>query len=103
MRFAYADPPYLGCGRYYADQHPDALAWNDAETHRALIARLVADYPDGWAMSLHSPSLRVLLPMCPDDCRVGFWGKTFAFFKPGVPVAYAHEPVIFRGGRKRGR
>lgn len=103
MKFAYADPPYLGCGHLYAAHHPEARAWDDPETHRALIARLAADYPDGWAMSLSSPSLRTILPMCPEDCRVGFWGKTFAVYKPGVPVAYASEPVIFRGGRKRGR
>lgn len=27
-RFAYADPPYLGCAeRYYGDKHPDARAF----------------------------------------------------------------------------
>ena len=103
MRFAYADPPYLGCGRLYAAHHQGALQWDDPKTHRGLIARLCADYPDGWAMSLSSPSLRILLPMCPDDCRVGPWVKPFAVFKPNVPVAYAWEPVIFRGGRRRGR
>lgn len=103
MRFAYADPPYLGCGDLYAKHHPDALVWNDPETHRALIARLVADYPDGWALSLSSPSLRVLLPMCPEDCRVMAWVKPFAVFKVNVGVAYAWEPVILRGGRRRTR
>ena len=99
MRFAYADPPYLGCGRLYAAHHQGALQWDDPKTHRGLIARLCADYPDGWAMSLSSPSLRILLPMCPDDCRVGPWVKPFAVFKPNVNPAYAWEPVIFRGGR----
>lgn len=103
MRFGYADPPYLGCGKMYADQHPDALLWDDPETHRALVARLVAEYPDGWAMSLHVPSLRVILPMCPEDVRIGVWVKPFAAFKPNVNPAYAWEPVIFRGGRKRTR
>lgn len=100
MRFAYADPPYLGCGRLYADHHPNARDWDDPETHRALIARLCDEYPDGWAMSLSEPSLRVLLPMCPDDARTGSWVKPFAVFKPNVNPAYAWEPVIFRGGRK---
>jgi hypothetical protein len=31
------------------------------------------------------------------------WVKPFAIFKPGVGVAYAWEPVIVRGGRKRTR
>lgn len=103
MRFAFADPPYLGCGRLYAAHHDQALAWDDPETHRTLIARLVDEYPDGWLMCLSSPSLRTILPMCPDDCRVGSWVKPFAAFKAGVTVAYAWEPVIFRGGRKRPR
>jgi hypothetical protein len=103
MRFAYADPPYLGCGRLYAAHHPAALDWDDPETHRALIERLTDEYPDGWALSLHVPSLRVLLPMCPDDVRVSPWVKTFAVFRPNVNPAYAWEPVIWRGGRQHTR
>jgi hypothetical protein len=100
MRFAYADPPYLGQGlKHYKSSHRDAAVWDSLDAHRDLIARLVADYPDGWALSASSPSLRVLLPMCPDDIRVGAWVKPFASFKPNVNPAYAWEPVLFRGGR----
>lgn len=103
MRFAYADPPYLGlAAKFYGDQHPEAAAYDDPETHRALIERLCDEY-DGWAMSLHTPSLRAILPMCPPDVRVGAWCKSFASYKPGVHPAYAWEPIIFRGARKRGR
>jgi hypothetical protein len=100
MRFAYADPPYLGCGKLYAARHPNALDWDDPETHRGLFARLADEYPDGWAVSCSSPSLRTLLPMTPDDTRIGAWVKPFAIFKPNVGVAYTWEPVLFRGGRK---
>lgn len=103
MRFAYADPPYLGCGKLYAKNHPDAMSWDDPETHKRLIERLSAEYPDGWALSLSTPSLQMLLPMVPSDCRVGAWVKPFASFKPNVNPAFAWEPVIWRGGRKRGR
>ena len=103
MKFAYADPPYLGCGALYAKHHPEALVWDDPDEHRRLVERLVSEYPDGWAMSLSTPSLRTILPMCPDDCRVLAWVKPFAVFKPNVGVAYAWEPVIFRGGRRRTR
>ena len=103
MRFAYADPPYLGCGALYAGNHAGALAWDDPATHRRLIGRLSDEWPDGWALSISTPSLRTLLPMCPADVRVGAWVKPFCSFKPGVPVAYAWEPIIFRGGRRRGR
>lgn len=99
MRFAYADPPYLGCGKLYAAHHRDALDWDDPAEHRRLIDRLSAEYPDGWALSASTPSLRTLLPMCPDDVRIAAWVKPFAAFKANVRVAYTWEPVIFRGGR----
>jgi hypothetical protein len=99
MRFAYADPPYLGCGALYAKHHPDALVWDDPAEHQRLIDRLCDEYPNGWALSLHEPSLRVILNMCPEDVRVAAWVKPFASFKPGVTRAWTWEPVIFRGGR----
>ena len=102
MRFAYADPPYLGMGKRYKE-HPDSMVWDDPKRHQQLINELSEGFPDGWAMSLSSPSLRTLLPMCPEDVRVMAWVKPFAVFKPNVNPAYAWEPVIVRGGRKRGR
>jgi hypothetical protein len=103
MRFAYADPPYLGCGRLYLKHHPSALDWNDPEAHRSLIARLSEKWPDGWAYSLSSTTLHTILPMCPADVRVMAWVKPFASFKPNVNPAYTWEPVIVRGGRKRSK
>jgi hypothetical protein len=104
MKFAYADPPYLGCGRkHYGKLHADAGVYDTVEGHAALIERLVQDFPDGWALSMTSTSLRTFLPLCPADVRVGAWVKPFAVFKPGVNPGYAWEPVIFGGGRKLGR
>ena len=103
MRIAYADPPYLGCCKVYQHHHPDGLCWDDEATHAALIQRLVDDFPDGWALSLSASTLRALLPLCPAGVRVGIWVKPFASFKPNVTPAYAWEPVIFTGGRRRGR
>ena len=103
MRFAYADPPYLNCGALYAKHHPNAMDWDDPEVHRRLISRLVDEYSDGWAMSASSPSLRTVLPMCPEKARMLAWVKPFCSFKPGVGLAYAWEPVIFVGGRRRKR
>lgn len=99
MRVAYADPPYLGCCGLYQHFHPDGRCWDDLSTHAALIGRLESDFPDGWALSASSPSLRDLLPFCPADCRISPWVKPFAVFKPNVNPAYAWEPVIWRGGR----
>jgi hypothetical protein len=101
MKFAYADPPYLGCGKLYADAHPDALDWNDPATHRALIERLTDEWPDGWALSLNTPSLRTILPMCPDDVRVAAACKSFAQVRRTSRVQWMWEPVIFRGGRPK--
>lgn len=98
MKFAYADPPYLGCCSLYGHDHRSGC-WDDLETHRALIAHLELDYPDGWAMSATSGSLRTLLPECPSGVRVAAWAKSFCAFKRGVRPAYSWEPIIFRGGR----
>src|SRR5262245_60258228 len=92
MRMAYADPPYVG----QAQKHYGKAEVN----HRLLIAHLCDDFPDGWALSCSSPSLRLLLPLCPEDVRIAAWVKPFAIFKPNVNPAYAWEPVIFRGGRQ---
>ena len=94
MRFAYADPPYIGqARRHYGCGEVD---------HARLIADLQAY--DGWALSCSSPSLRELLPMCPPETRVMAWVKPFAIFKPNVNPAYAWEPVLVKvGPRKRER
>lgn len=48
MKFAYADPPYIGqAKRHYQSEEVD---------HEKLIKRLINEYPDGWALSL-SPLL----------------------------------------------
>jgi len=99
MRVAYADPPYPGLAHYYKAQ-PEYTGELD---FRDLLARLGHDYPDGWALSLHSPALRTILPLCPPETRVTAWVKPFASFKPGVGVAYAWEPVLVYGGRRRTR
>lgn len=95
MKFAYADPPYIGCGHRYPEKRE--------VNHLALIERLVTEFPDGWALSCSTPSLKYLLSLCPDGTRVAAWVKPFAIFKPGVNPSYSWEPVLFRGGRKRTR
>lgn len=104
VKFAYAAPPYLGCSRkHYGHQHAEADLYDTLEGHRALIERLQAEFPDGWTLSCTSGNLRDILPMCPPRARVAAWVKPFASFKVNVNPAYAWEPVIFMGGRKRGR
>jgi hypothetical protein len=101
MKFAYADPPYIG----QAKKHYKNEALCAEVDHNELLTRLSDEYPDGWALSCSSPSLRQILsyPACPSDIRVMAWVKPFAIFKPNVNPAYAWEPVIVRGGRKHDR
>ncbi len=86
MKIAYADPPYLGCANlYHEKQEVD---------HKKLILEL--ETYDAWALSCHSPSLKILLPMCPEHVRIAAWVKPFASFKPNVNPAYAWEPVLYK-------
>lgn len=99
MKFAYADPPYIGQAFKHYKSDP-----NCAEVdHQELIAMLLREYPDGWVLSCSSVSLKEILGYCPPGVRVGSWVKPFSSFKPGVTVAYTWEPVVFMGGRKRPR
>lgn len=92
MRWAYADPPYMGqAKKFYANERD----YSGEVDQVALIRRLQSDFPEGWALSLHVNSLKTLLPLC-DGARVGAWVKPFAFFKPGVSPKYAWEPIIFK-------
>lgn len=102
-RYAYADPPYLGCAKRHYSDHPDHAIYDTVEGHAALIDRLEFEFPDGWALSMGSSNLPSLLPIMPAGIRIGAWIKPFANYKPNVNPAYAWEPVIFKGGRKRGR
>jgi hypothetical protein len=97
MRFAYADPPYIGQAKKHYSADPRCAEVD----HSDLIARLVRDYPDGWALSLSSPTLRQVLSLCPETVRVAAWVKPFCAFKANVNPAYAWEPVIWMGGRAR--
>jgi hypothetical protein len=114
IRFAYADPPYPGKARKYYGDHPDYAGEVD---HAELIARLEADFPDGWALSTGAAALQQVLALMPPprprgaagggvrfQFRVLAWCKPLA--QPGsdrgpAPAAlYGWEPVIIRGGRR---
>ncbi|MEN6404018.1 MAG: hypothetical protein ABFD94_18895 [Armatimonadia bacterium] len=97
MIFAYADPPYIGQAKKHYGTHPDYAGEVD---HAVLIARLVAEFPDGWALSLSAQSLQRILALCPDDVRVLIWVKRYHGMLPGLRLQYGYEPVIMRGGRQ---
>lgn len=98
MRFAYADPPYPRLARkYYKDEEVCAEV-----DHRELVDRLVAEYPDGWALSTSSAALIKIAKLCPDDGRIAVWVKGS---RAGVSfrARSAYEPVIIWRGRPRRR
>lgn len=104
MIFAYADPPYIGQAQKHYSNDPDC-----AEVDHAELIRRLMQY-GGWALSASSTSLWTIARLMddkgfviPEDARIGAWIKPFCSFKPNVNPAYAWEPVIFWGGRKRGR
>ncbi len=97
---AYADPPYIGQAKKHYANHPDFAGEVD---HNLLIERLMDEFQDGWALSCSSPSLKIILPMCPEKTRVMAWTRTYASLKPGVWPCYAWEPVLMFGGRKAQR
>jgi hypothetical protein len=99
MKFAYADPPYLGQGKKRYGDHPEAGIWDSKEAHLDLIARLCNEFSDGWVLSCNPADLRWILPACPELTRVGAWVKPFHQIRP-TSVQFAWEPVVFYGGRK---
>lgn len=100
MRFAYADPPYIGQARKHYSDDPKCAEVD----HAALITSLANDY-DGWALSCKSDAkeLAWLISLCKQEVRLGAWVKPFCSFKPNVNPAYAWEPVVFFSPVKRKR
>jgi len=100
MKFAYADPPYYLQGkRLYGKHHADAAIWDTKEAHIELVQRLVAEYPDGWALSCNPANLRWLYAETPEQTRICVYAKTFHQIRVNVAVQYAWEPVLVYGGR----
>ena len=99
MKFAYADPPYYKHGkRLYGKLHNDSAVWDNKQSHLDLIARLYAEYPDGFALSCSPTDLAWILPAYP-KLRVCVWVKTFHQIL-AITVQYSWEPVLLHGGRK---
>ena len=100
MKFAYADPPYHGCGKLYDHLHTESRIWDDKQTHIDLINKLIQEYPDGWALSCNPKDLQWILPHCPETIRVCTWVKNYHQIRHNVSVQYAWEPLLVNGGRK---
>lgn len=102
LKLGYADPPYLGCGKLYAEHHVDALDWDNPQEHARLVQRLEAEF-DGWVLHLSATPRSIALYgglVEATGARWCSWRKGFAAFKKNVSVAYAWEPVIVKAARK---
>jgi hypothetical protein len=94
LRFAYADPPYLGQSKRHYRDHPDYAGEVD---HRELIDRLENEY-DGWALSASMKSLPTVAKLVPNDILTLSWIKPIA--PPlGDHRHYSWEPVFLRALR----
>lgn len=90
-RLAYADPPYPGLARrYYGCDEVD---------HELLIARLMTDFPDGWALSTSAEALPLVLPLCPSSTRVCVWLRGARGHVRPKKALNAWEPLLVYGGR----
>ena len=94
IRLAYADPPYPGKAGLYRG-HPDFAGEVD---HQALVGRLVAEFPGGWALSTSAEALPAVLALCPPTARVAAWFRGERPTTALRPLS-AWEPVIYCGGR----
>lgn len=99
-RIAYADPPYPDKAHIYAG-HPDYAGEVD---HRALIAELVDDFPDGWALSTSAAALPMILGLChelgiADEVRVAAWFRGHRVNRSAVRPVNGWEPVLVYRGR----
>ncbi len=103
MKFAYADPPYEGMATRYSREARARGAAASEVDHPALVTQLRDEFPDGWALSMKTNSLRRLLPLCPDGVRVLAWVKPFVPAYKGIRPVYAWEPVVLFGGRAKTR
>jgi hypothetical protein len=95
LRLAYADPPYPGRAARYYSSHPDFAGEVD---HQALVEQLLAEYPDGWALSTSADALPAILASCPPAVRVAAWfrgERPTCSYRP----LNAWEPVVYLGGR----
>lgn len=98
IRVAYADPPYPGLAAAYYAREPTYAGEVD---HPELIARLVRDYPDGWALSTSAESLRDLLPLCPQGAHLCPWVKPIGVPPATLGLHRTWEALIVVGGRQR--
>lgn len=98
IRVAYADPPYPGKAARYYRHEP---SYGGEVDHAALVASLLQDFPDGWALSTSRKALRAILPLCPPEAHLCPWVKPNTVRRATHGLHTAWEALIVVGGRQR--
>ena len=117
MKFAIADPPYLGrASTWYgssmrksqkgklfggtanvgfkpADYHPEAFKWDLLETHKLLIDKLESEY-DGFAVAMAHDNLQKLISYFRPNIKIMIWHKWSIPSRARVQNRF--EPVAIR-------
>ncbi len=84
-------PPYPGKAGLYPE--------GEEIDHRALLTRLVGEFPDGWALSTSARALPEVLALCLAGVRVCSWHRHVRHTPSRRPLS-AWEPLIVHGGRE---
>lgn len=122
MKFAIADPPYLGRAAIWygetmrhsqkgqahggsasvgfkpADYHENAHEWDNIETHKNLIDMLEKKY-DGFALAMAHDNLQKLIPYFRPNIKIMIWNKWSVPSRARVQNRY--EPVAIRIPKNR--
>jgi hypothetical protein len=85
--------------KMYGKLHSEAAVWDKVENQQNLVRKLIAEYPDGWAMSCNPKDLQFLL--IDPNIRVCAWTKTFHQIRK-TTVQYSWEAILLYGGRVDG-
>ena len=117
MKFAIADPPYLGRAKIWygqkmrksqkgikfggtskvnykpADFNENAEIWDNIKTHKNLIEKLENEY-DGFALCMAHDNLQKLLPFCKPNIKIMIWHKWSIPSRSRIQNRF--EPVLIR-------
>jgi hypothetical protein len=99
MRIAYFDPPYPGLSRKY---YGNEASYAGEVDHAALVAEVLRDGWDGWALSTSARSLGDVLALFPPGLpyRVCAWTKPIGVSSRTFGIHNAWEPLIVVPARR---
>lgn len=99
MRLAYFDPPYPGLSKRYYGREASFAGEVD---HASLVAEVLRDGWDGWALSTSARALGDVLALLPKDLpyRIAAWTKPHGVSGRTFGIHNAWEPVIVVPARR---